>query len=70
MHGSRVVLSVNLVEVCNHSLNVRRTVLGHVFTDRREVAEIVATQIGYQARNQAAAEANRYIIVSTTADDA
>ena len=46
LYSIRIIPGVDLVKVCNDSLNVRGTVLRHVFTDRREVAVIVAAQIG------------------------
>ena len=46
LHTIRIILVVELVEVCNDSLNVGGTILGHVFTDRREVPVIIAAQIG------------------------
>ena len=42
LHSSRIIFSIDLVEVCDDSLNVRGTVLGHIFKDRREVFVIVA----------------------------
>jgi hypothetical protein len=67
LHSTRIILGIELVEVRYDSLNVRGTVLGHVFTDRREVAVIVAAQED-QTCNKVAYEANTHVIASTTLD--
>ena len=60
-----MMLGVELVEVCNDSLNVRGTVLAHVFTARCEVAVIVAAQEG-QTWNKAAYGVNTHVIACMT----
>ena len=65
LHNSRIMLSVELVKLCNDSLNVKGTALGHVFTDRREVAVIVAAQEG-QTWNKTAYGVNTHVIACMT----
>lgn len=45
LESGRVILGVVLVKVRNDCLNIRRTVLRHVVTNRCEVAIIIATRM-------------------------
>lgn len=56
----RIILCIVLIEVCDDSLNIRRTILWHVFTNRREVAIIVTMQTACGSELEDVIERARY----------